>query len=205
MSLTEQERQIIVAHWFRKLISADISIQDMLRIIVKFSEVYEEFDKSLSHKSIKIEDDGMSLSKNDYGDRTAFGIVVARTGKTYHWKLKVIESGDTDINIGIADKDKCKENDTGGWWYTKYGYSYWSYDGYIYHSNQDLEYGEEFGTGDIIDMWLDLKDNKRELSFAKNEIKFGKAFDVKHSTDFKFALTMSGAPYKIELMCFEMY
>ena len=132
MSSTEQERQIVVAYWFRKLISADISIQDILSIVLKFSEVYEEFDKSLSHKSIKIEDDGMSFSKKDYGDHTAFGIVVARTGKKYHWKLKVIECED-DINIGIVDKDKCKENDTGGWWQTNYGYSYWSYDGFLYH------------------------------------------------------------------------
>ena len=54
-------------------------------------------------------------------------------------------------------------------------------------------------------MWLDLKDNKRELSFAKNGTKFGKAFNVKESTNYKFALTLSGAPYKIELLSFEMY
>ena len=32
---------------------------------------------------------------------------------------------------------------------------------------------------DIIDIWLDLRDNKNELSFAKNDKRYGKAADVK--------------------------
>ena len=73
----------------------------------------------------------------------------------------------------------------GGWWNQDHGYSYWSEDGSIFHNDEDRDYGEQLDQDDIVDIWLDLKDGKRELSYARNNQHFGKAFDVKEATEYK--------------------
>ena len=55
----------------------------------------------------------------------------------------------------------------------------------------------------MIDVWLDLKD-KYELSFAKNDNAFGKAFNMKQSTDYKLAIGMYGSVTTVEILSFDV-
>ena len=70
------------------------------------------------------------------------------------------------LNIGIVEADKAGVYT--GWWIEKYEYSYFQ-NGSIYSGNLDgykLSYGHEQKAGDIIELWLDLKDNF-DLSLAE--------------------------------------
>ena len=210
---TSKERQLIFEYWFRIIIGSDISIQDISNITLKFGEKYEMFDSSLSHKSIEIQNDGqlLFLSASLCKKISGFGTVTAKSGYRYHWKLKLFGDNVQYINIGIIEADKCSANTSNSWWITEYGYSYWSGDGEIYHdwSQQGIfrnhkHYGKSYGKDDIIDIWLDLKD-ENQLSFAKNDETFGKAADLKQSVDFRLAVAIWFANCKIQILSFEMY
>ena len=98
-----------------------------------------------------------------------------------------------------------QESKNGQWWNQHYGYSSWSDNGWIYHNDDDRRYGDPFGQDDVIDIWLDLKGDKRELSFGKNDKIYGKARDVKESTNYRLAITVSGQVHEIQLLSFEMF
>ena len=111
-----------------------------------------------------------------------------------------------DINIGVVEAYKSIENFT-CWWSYDYGYSYWGTSGDIYHSGADpIEYGEEFGQGDVIDVYLDLNQEHRDLSFAKNDKHFGTGIIVKMLHKYKLALGSStDSLCKIELLSFDVH
>lgn len=204
MSTTESQRQMIVQHWFRKLIASAITIQDILKIILAYSNIFDMFDKSTSHELIKIEKDGTLIDGNLGRKSTAFGTMTASPGVKYHWQLNIIKSGsgtDNRINIGIVEADMCNNKDT--WWFAKYGYSYYSPNGKIFTYGVQKHYGDTFGKGDIIDVWLDLQDSNTTLSYSKNDKDFGKAFDVTPSKEYKLAVSIYGTS-QIELLSFEM-
>ena len=81
-----------------------------------------------------------------------------------------------------------------------YGYSYWSGNGKLYNC-QVKNYGDPYGQNDIIDIWVDLRDDKRELFFAKNDKKYGviQLHDCE-SGEYKLAVAMYGEEKKIELL-----
>ena len=209
MSTTAQRQFIVLEYWFRILVGSDISIEDIFKIILEFAKEYEKFTfiPSLSHDSLKLEDDGRILSKTSYNHHecSTFGSIITKPGNSYHWKIKVIKMGDDHLNIGIIEADKCELSlETGNKWFsTSYGYSYWAGNGKVYHSSSK-NYGDAFGAGDVIDIWLDLRDNKNALSFAKNDKCYGLAATVQESTDYKLAVTMRRQQKKIELLSFEM-
>ena len=64
------------------------------------------------------------------------------------------------VNVGIIQADK---------WETKKALYFWSEafceDGQIWHSNKGFNHGDKFTSGDIIDIWLDLRNNY-DLSFG---------------------------------------
>ena len=71
---------------------------------------------------------------------------------------------------------------------TKFGYSYFE-TGCIFHDNQyDKEYGDEFSDGDVVEVYLDLK-NQMALSFGINENKFAKAYNVDGEKIHKLAVS----------------
>ena len=205
---SSEETLLIVAYWFRKLITFDISIQHISKIIMEFSKLYDRFDELLSDPSLTIQDNGTLVLKTieegdfDYNDRSAFGTVTTITGKKHHWRLKIFEI--SSINLGIIEADKHVNNQDVAWWCYCYGYSYWSGNGQTYHDGNRNAYGTCYGKHDIIDMWLDLTQNKGQLFFAKNDEKFGKAFDVKESRDYRLAIAMYGSPNKLELLSFDI-
>ena len=119
--------------------------------------------------------------------------------------MRITECHDKDINLGIIEAGKCdKVSRNAGWWNTDYGYSYWSNDDEVFHNNDFYDYGDAFGKDDIIDIWLDMKQDQRQLSFAKNNTKYGKAYQVKKSTEDKLAISVHGYGYKIESISFEV-
>ena len=112
--------------------------------------------------------------------------------------------------MGIIAADKCITNKTTNYkncWNKDHGYSYWCISGQLYHRsvNGAKDYGDPYDEGDIIDIWLDLRDDKRELSYAKNDKTYGKAYDVKESTEYRLCVTVYGKKCKIELLSFEFY
>ena len=202
------QRKIIVEYWFRVLIGLDILVDDILKIALKFAKEYETF----SNSSLRFEDDGRILCKTAYNGEecSTFGAVIAKPGHLYHWRIKVMEKKkDNHLNIGIIEANKfeyCLEVDD-PWYITPYGYSYFAGDGFIYNeteSNCYWPYGDAYGEDDIIDIWLDLRDNKNELSFEKNNKKYGKAADVDSFKNYKLAIAMYGDEKKIGLMSFEI-
>ena len=173
------------------------------------------FDALLSHENIKIEDGKLAFKHPKHqttGDISVFGSMDAVPGNKYHWKVKVF--GDVkaidDINIGIIEADKC-ELGKGELWWTRYGISYWSKNGMIFKYNEargicgSHEYGKTFNNEKnvIIDIWLDLKNNN-ELSFAKNDEKFGTACTVQDSKNYRLAVAIYDAQTKIQLLSYDV-
>ena len=198
---------MIVEYWFRKLIALSIATEDISKIILNFAKIYDAFIGCSDNTSTEIENEGLLMvKKNDDNIGTVFGTVTAKPGKgIYHWRLKIIECDHKDINLGIVEANKCDEiTNNRGWWGEDYGYSYWSGDGEVFHNNDFHEYGDAFGQDDVIDIWLDMDQDQRELSFAKNDTRYGRAYQVKESTEYKLAITVYGDGYIIELMSFEL-
>ena len=206
-------RSLVFGYWFRVLIRSDISVEDIAKITLEFGNEYEIFDGSLSHQNINITNGELAfkaLMLQRTGDKSVFGTVVAVLGRKYHWKLKVIGDEVDDINIGIIEADKCELNKNGFWW-NKCGISYYSCNGHIYKYNEETElstnyeYGKPFKNEKnvMIDIWLDLKD-KNELSFAKNDEKFGKAANVKNSMKYRLAVSIWDSDTKIQILSFDI-
>ena len=200
----EYRRRMIVEYWFRVIIGSDISIENIVGIALKFAKDYEQFHADLSHTQLKIENEGRVVVNEtySYSQHNAFGIMTAKPGNVYHWKIKIVESTSNNINIGIIEADKYAEylQDKTSWWSQSDGYSYWATNGRFYHeSSTGKPYGENYRVNDIVHVYLDLSDGVNELSFGKNEKRFGKAANVKDSTNHKLGIAMSGE-MKLELI-----
>lgn len=205
---------IVLENWFRVLLGTSFSIKDILKLIVEFAKNYEAFtfDPALSKKSLKIENEGRIVCKTelDHSNCNTFGTVVAEPGSLYHWKVKIVSmseniSGKT-LNLGVIEANECEEclKEDILWHLQKYGYSYWSGNGKLYN-DVVTEYGDPYGQNDVIDIWVDLRDTKRELVFAKNDKKYGVIKLRGHvSAEYKLAVAMYGEQKKIELVSFEM-
>ena len=192
---SKQTRKLVFEYWFRVIIDCDISVAEISKIASGYAAEYEMFNKSLINTNVKIEEDGQMMYLYEHADKdwsSSFGTITARSGNKYHWRLKLIGSDVRFINIGIIEANICKLHTDTTWWNTEYGYSYYSGDGMIYHNFKANDYCKDYGESyqdDIIDIWLDLKDNY-QLLFAKNDMKFGKAADVKDCSDYKLAVAM---------------
>ena len=201
-------KQVVFEYWFRILIGSDISIENISKIAGEFAADLELFDASLCHKKIKIENEGKLISKiTTYtASCNAYGTFTATAGYIYHWKLKVIECKDTymnQLNIGVVDAKQAPDLLNRSWWRQPNGYSYFSGNGKMYCKYSTTTFGAKYGTNDIIDIWLNLKD-KYQLSFAKNGKDIGKTKDVDGSVDYKLAVGLYGQSKKIEIVWFEI-
>ena len=209
---------MIFEYWFRVLIGSDISIQNISNITVEFAAELDMFEASLCHKKIKIENEGKLISKTtSYANScSAYGTFTASPGKKYHWKLHVIQCEDrglNQMNIGIADANQAPKLLDQSWWHEKNGYSYFSGNGQMYHKKRGTDtsrfdyggysFGEKYGTNDIIDICLDIKD-KNELLFSKNDKEIATAIKVDGSTDYKLAVGLYGDSKKVEILSFEI-
>ena len=206
---TEAEIPLIIAYWFRIMISRLIVIDNISSIISKFAEQHEHFKSSLVHKEIMIENEGKTLlntAETRLGRKSAFGSIIAKPGYKYHWQVHVV-SGVSDINIGVIEADKAQKSVDKYWWNEGYGFSYF-FLGQLYNGNwdedDDRSYGRILGDGDIIDVWLDLKDHY-QLSFGKNEEDYGKAFDMKQKMDYRFSVCFATITIKMHLVSFKSY
>ena len=202
---TNDERQMIIEYWFRVLIGTDITIGDIAKIMVEFANEIEAFVESFCHENVIIEDNGQLIYKKEgYNNEcNAFGKIIATPNRMYHWKLKVIECKDDQLNIGVIQEDKAKAFLAAYWWFEVFGFSYFAGNGKLYNE-MAKQYGDTYEEGDIIDVWLDLKENKNEISFAKNNKKFGKAANVRESTDYRLAVGMWAGSKKIEILSFKI-
>ena len=206
---TESDRPLIIAYWFRILISESIGIDNISSIISNFAEEYEHFESSLVHEEIMIEDEGETLLNKpeiSHSRRSAFGSIIAKPGNKYHWKVHVV-SGCSSINIGVIEADEAHKNVDKYWWNQGYGYSYFQvgllFNGYL-DENDDPSYGGYISDDDIIDVWLDLKDHY-QLSFAKNDENYGKAFDMKQNMDYRFSVGFATNTIEMHLVQCKSY
>merc|ERR1712154_140969 len=117
-------------------------------------------------------------------------------GKVYHWKVQIVEGN--DVNLGVILSDHCKKNKKQMWWLADEGWSYWGDDGQIYHSDKYKKYGDTYGEGDEIDIWLNLK--KYNISWAKNGEKYGKGFKVNKKQSYRFGVGFSEHPHTVEML-----
>eukprot|EP01084_Bolivina_argentea_P096356 173254_1 len=161
----------------------------------------EKFHPKHKYKSLVIEENTILKTTESKSVMCAFGAVECKEdGKIYHWKIKIVEGN--DVNLGVIFSDQCKKNKKQMWWLDTVGWSYWGDDGQIYHSDKYKKYGATYGAGDIIDVWLNLK--KYNISFAKNDEKYGKAFKVKKESSYRFAVGLAGHPHTIQMLHFEI-
>ena len=109
------------------------------------------------------------------------------------------------LNLGIVSIDYSKQNYfQTSWWNKPNSYSYLSNNGWLYSGNPSRKYGEIYGTDDIIDIWLDLRDNKNGISFAKNGKNLGKAADINKDIEYRLAIGMYGDSKTIEVLSLEV-
>lgn len=187
------------------------NVPDMVKAlcILYYAEL-EKIDKDLFCKSLKIVDNYKSVKKPYLFNNTyqypvygsAFGSNVAIKGKIYHWRLRIGDSNTRFwlMNIGIIEADKAKENleEMNTWWYTNYGYSYFN-GGRILHGEIG-KFSKKYNTyksGDIIDVWLDLKD-KNTLSYARNDEYYGVAFMIPDDKEYRLALSLNTGEITID-------
>eukprot|EP01084_Bolivina_argentea_P288927 496012_1 len=162
----------------------------------------EKFHSKHKHKTIEVSVGGSVMSTTESKSvMAAFGsFECSEEGRIYHWKIQILEGN--DVNLGVIFSDQCKKNRKQMWWLAEEGYSYWGQDGQIYHSDKYKKYGDTYGAGDIIDVWLNLK--KYNISFAKNDEKYGKAFKVKKEQKYRFGVGLSGHPHKLQIIQFDI-
>lgn len=203
--MTALERQMIFEYWLRVLLEIEITIEDIAKIALSYADEYEAFDADLCDDVfIRIEDEGKTMFKYkaNYTFSNGFGTFSANPGRSYHWKLKVIVDLGSDLNIGIIKANECENTITSNFSAEGYGYSYYA-GGRMRHDFENKRYGNKYGQGDIIDIWLDLTKYKNTLSFGVNDEKF-RNIKVAGVTDYKLAIGMYGLPKKIKLLSFEI-
>ena len=201
---------MIIEYWFRTLIVSSFSVDDITNIMLEFGKEIEKFERKFVNEHIMIDNNGRTLSKTQHAGGSTisgFGQFTAVPGGKYHWKLKIM-SNEYDgnkmpnANIGIVKANKYEKSMKGGWFETDYGYSYYIWNGKIYHNgNGGCDYGQKIIDNEIIDIWLDLEDNYT-VSWGKNGNKFKKGFDVIKETNYKLAIGFRRG--KAELLSFEI-
>ena len=202
---------MIIEYWYRTIFAGKNSIQFVSAIVTQYGKECDIFDRSLSHEALSIEDDGSTLAANRYISSrfSGFGTIIARPGRKYHWKLKIVQksgyNNHLDNNFGVIEATKCAESNNYYWWssygQSNYGYSYYS-DGDKYPGPE--RYGEGHQVGDIIDVCLNLKDKNPYLEFAKNDKQFGKAFDLKEDTEYRLGVSLYTTHSCITLISFDV-
>ena len=75
-------------------------------------------------------------------------------------------------------------------------------DGQIYHSDKYKKYGDTYGEGDVIDVYLNLK--KYNISWGKNGEKYGKGFKVNKEQSYRFGVGFAGHPHVVEMLEFDV-
>ena len=106
-STTDKERQLIFEPWLRILVRSDICVQNIAKLVSKFSKICEGFDRSLSNEIMKIE--GQVIHPLPYRMASAFGKMIANPSHRYHWKLQPTKRRAEGINIGIIEASKCEK------------------------------------------------------------------------------------------------
>ena len=212
----EETRRMIIDYWYRKVLSSSsFSIDDIAKIMIEFSEEYDKFDAKIvdfnvKHGTLDLENDDQTISHYNVGNdwesysMTGYGIVEAIAGRKYHWKLQIIDKT-IDANIGIIDA-KLQNGKTGKditeciWWEEDDGFSYYSITGDLWHENEVNTYGVGLDKDDIIEIWLDLKENN-ELRYTVNDKDYGTAAKVKSDITYKLAVGLWTG--KITLLSFD--
>lgn len=197
------QSELVIAYWFRTTTNRNISIVNILKIILEFCS-FEAFISK--NRNLVIENEGNSVRKRikSWTATNVYGIVVAIPGNIYHWKLKVSHTTDKEINIGIVEEAKSKSAGRKiAWYLEEWGHSYYAASGEVWNAGKGKYYGSEYGYDDIIEIWLDLK-NKYELSFCKNTEKYGKAADMKKGTEYRMAIDLYGDQKEIRLIDFRV-
>lgn len=206
---TVEQKALIFEYWCRVLLESDIAVNDISKITAQFADDYDEFVPSLCHQFLKVEKDSKSIYKTRHKNSgcNAFGNVIAKIGNKYHWKCLVIDVGkDKQLNIGIVPAGECTINNLETYFWNKsYGYSYHANSGRLWNGGREIEPSKEcttYGNGDIIDMWLDLREDVNELTFAKNGTEIDKT--KIHRDAYKLAIGLYGNEKKLELLSFDI-
>ena len=139
------EETLISEYWFRTLINIDdkkVSIKNISALIAAFGASFEHFDKSIETWSFQIVNDDLKVERIpevEYSpsrrNQAHFGIIAAKPGAKYHWKLKCNNNNYEDVWIGVVEADKANVD------YTNFiknkGVSYLWYSGGYYHYGID--------------------------------------------------------------------
>ena len=123
---TPGRRGLMIEYWFRKLLSMEVSIDDIINIINEFAKEFEIFDKDLTAAALTVNDKYTIISNTGSYFRSSFGANIASMGKKYHWRVKIEKNHgySPNMNIGIIEANKAGKHVDKSWWGEKYAYSY---------------------------------------------------------------------------------
>ena len=200
--MSAAQKRLIIEYWFRVLISDTFNFEDIAKCIADLAAEFEQFDSTLIHEHFQMYDEYQKASLNWQGFTrySVFGVNIATEGRKYYWKIELCGTGGfRGFNIGVIEANKAKEHMETGWWGRSYGYS-WYQNGQVFNkklSGGNKQYGQSYGRrGDIIHVWLDMKENG-ELSFGKNERRYGKAFDIDCDKRYRLCVACACGEFKL--------
>ena len=166
----------------QKLIGADTPLKLKLPSHTKFIGIAKQiftWDSSRKSANIELLDDLLTVKKRDDSDamfESVLGTVCLTTTSLHEWEIKIDFLADyeeeEEIFIGVASKaiDLNKNPMEIEYW----GIMCLACQKFCPGVQED--YGDRCGTGDVVGVALEFKDNKGTLSFSKNGVSFGNAF-----------------------------
>ena len=164
-----------------KVLPGDSPLKLNLKAHTKFIGITKQnftWDSSKKSSNIELLDDLLTVKKKDDSEvmfESVLGTISMNNG-THHWEIKMDflmeDDEEEEVFIGVALKNihLGKSPVEVEYW----GFMCLACKKFCQGVNED--YGESIGTGDVVGVKLEYKDNKGILSFSKNAVDFGVAF-----------------------------
>lgn len=195
------QKQVVIEYWFRDCYFNNKKCSvDIIKIMISYAKDFGRFKPELLDNKdlLKIENGGKQLTRilnngpNKFKNNewlTAFGTFITNKKEEnkyiYIWKLKIIKQGLMCIGIHEDNNNnKCKFHQQ--YWWNKgnnTGYAY--YTGGKIHPN-GKKYVYQTKVGDIVEIWLNLKENNVIFKINGHEYKE----KVKGDIQYRLAVAM---------------
>ena len=136
-----------------------------------------------------ITNDKKSITSTIKGYDAAYGNTWIEQGEIINYKIKIDHVKGTMAFIGIASCDNVINKNI---FYSKnhsnHYYGFKNMDTYVFYNDEAVQYGQQYITGDIMEMCFDLKNY--QLSYKRNNQDLGIAFDKLYQTKYKLAIVL---------------
>eukprot|EP01083_Nonionella_stella_P031231 85497_1 len=170
------------------------------QIASKNRTMIDEYFTKTNNGNTVISFDNKTITRPSGGWSTSYGAVNINTSKKaiYKWKFKINRCLNNTV-IGIDESSAAHTAFPICYQATTVSYCVSAYCGKKYYQDKSEKYGPSFTEeGTIVDMILNLYDDT--LSYCKNGVNSGKAFDVDMSKEYAMCVTLGIKGESISLM-----